>query len=195
MAAYGVIGGFIGGAISLAITPFLRKKFNKNKKKGKKSQEPTSYRPWGAALFLFLIGIGNIVFGIYFIWCIIYDYNYILYSNVIVLSILVFVIVCGIAIGCWSGSYLGARITISDERLIIEHAARMPNKLNGKIHLWQLGIHHLDLQWEKIKELRADINYMQIVLHNGDLYMFPIGWCKDAATFAVEHHKPIKAWE
>ena len=74
MAAYGVIGGFIGGAIALAITPFLRKKFKKNKKKGKKSQEPTSYRPWGAALFLFLIGIGNIVFGIYFIWCIYHIY-------------------------------------------------------------------------------------------------------------------------
>lgn len=68
MAAYGVIGGIIGGAIALAITPLLRKKLKKNKKKGKKSQEPKSYRPWGAALFLFLLGLGSFIGGALTLW-------------------------------------------------------------------------------------------------------------------------------
>lgn len=68
MAAYGVIGGIIGGAIALAITPLLRKKLKKNnKKKDKKSQAPRSYRP-GAAWFGFIMAIGMIVSGLYFLW-------------------------------------------------------------------------------------------------------------------------------
>lgn len=58
----------------------------------------------------------------------------------------------------------------------------------------QLGRHHLDVSWEEIRELRANVNFMKIILRNDECYMFPIGWCKEAARFAVEHHKKIKHW-
>ena len=106
MAAYGVIGGIIGGAIALAITPLLRKKLKKNnKKKDKKSQAPRSYRPWGVALFLFLIALGDIIFVVYLFWWMITEGFNLLY---IAFSIIMTII--GIIVGCWSGSFLGARM-------------------------------------------------------------------------------------
>jgi hypothetical protein len=170
MAAYGVIGGIIGGAIALAITPFLRKKFNKNsKKKGKKSQGTRSYSPWGVALFLFLIALGDFIGGVIILWWMITEsFNlYYLFWSIIL-------IIIGIIFGCWSGSFLGARITFSKERLVIDHAAKMPNR-ESKIHLRHIGRCHIDVSWYDIKELRREQNFMQIVLHSGDCYMFPIG--------------------
>ena len=190
MAAYGVIGGIIGGAIALAITPLLRKKLKKNsKKKDKKSQEPKSYRPWGAALFLFLIALGNIIFVVYlFLWMTTEGFNLLYIACSIIITIM------GIIFGCWSGSFLGARITISKERLVIEHATKMPNR-ESKISLRHLGRYHIDVSWYDIKELRREQNFMQIVLHSGDCYMFPIGWCKDGAGDEIARYKRIKPWE
>lgn len=190
MAAYGVIGGIIGGAIALAITPLLRKKLKKNsKKKGKKSQAPKSYSPWGAALFLFLIALGNIIFVVYlFLWMTTEGFNLLYIACSIIITIM------GIIVGCWSGSFLGARITISKERLVIEHATKMPNR-ESKISLRHLGRYHIDVSWYDIKELRREQNFMQIVLHSGDCYMFPIGWCKDGAGDEIARYKRIKPWE
>lgn len=190
MAAYGVIGGIIGGAIALAITPLLRKKLKKNnKKKGKKYQAPRSYRPWGVALFLFLIALGDIIFVVYFFWWMISEGFNLLY---IAFSIIMTII--GIIVGCWSGSFLGARITISKERLVIEHATKMPNR-ESKISLRHLGRYYIDVSWYDIKELRREQNFIQIVLHSGDCYMFPIGWCKDGAGDEIARYKRIKPWE
>ena len=190
MAAYGVIGGIIGGAIALAITPLLRKKLKKNnKKKGKKSQAPKSYRPWGAALFLFLIALGDFIGGVLILWWMTTEGFNLLY---IACSIIITII--GIIFGCWSGSFLGARITISKERLVIEHATKMPNR-ESRISLRHLGRYHIDVSWYEIRELRADINHMKIILHNDEVYSFPIGWCKDKARDEVARYKRIKPWE
>ena len=189
MAAYGVIGGIIGGAIALAITPLLRKKLKKNsKKKDKKSQAPRSYRP-GAAWFGFIMAIGNLACGLLSIW-----YSIDTYTYIYILSGL-FGICFGILIGCWTGSYLCGRITISKDRLIVDHAAKMPKENNKHIHFWQLGRHHIDVSWYEIRELRADINHMKIILHNDEVYSFPIGWCKDKARDEVARYKRIKPWE
>lgn len=192
MAAYGVIGGFIGGAIALAITPMLIKRAKKRYNK-KEHKEPKSYRPWGVALFLFIGGLWGVSVGPYvFVLTINSPFSY---KWFILLGLSLFITISGILTGCWSGSFLGARITIAKERLVIDYAAKMSNNEDAKIHLWQLGRHHLDLRWEKIRELRADRNFMQIVLYNDERYMFPIGWCKEDARFAVERHKKIKPWE
>lgn len=189
MAAYGVIGGIIGGAIALAITPLLRKKLKKNsKKKDKKSQEPKSYRP-GAAWFGFIMAIGMIVSGLYFLWYSLYNM-----MGYIYVSVTLFETCFGTLFGCWSGSFLGARITISKERLVIEHATKMPNR-ESKISLRHLGRYHIDVSWYDIKELRREQNFMQIVLHSGDCYMFPIGWCKDGAGDEIARYKHVKPWE
>ena len=190
MAAYGVIGGFIGGAIAIALTPLLRKRIkDNNKKKGKKNQEQKSYKP-GAAWFGFIVAIGAVASGVWVIWWMLNNY----YSSNIMYLFSIFMLFGGILTGSWTGSYLGARITILKERLVIEHAARMA-KENGHIHFWQLGRYHLDLHWEEIRELRADINHMKIILQNGDVYSFPIGWCKEEARLAIARHKKIKPWE
>ena len=63
------------------------------------------------------------------------------------------------------------------------------------MHLWQLGRYHLDVSWNEIHEIRADINWMRIHLCNGECYTFPIGWCKEKARVDVARHKPIKPWE
>lgn len=190
MAAYGVIGGIIGGAIALAITPLLRKKLKKNsKKKGKKSQAPKSYRPWGGALYLFLLALGNIIFVVYLFWWMITEG-----FNLLYIACSIIITIMGIIVGCWSGSFLGARITISKERLVIEHATKMPNR-ESKISLRHLGRYHIDVSWYDIKELRREQNFMQIVLHSGDCYMFPIGWCKDGAGDEIARYKRIKPWE
>lgn len=190
MAAYGVIGGIIGGAIALALTPLLRKKLKKNsKKKDKKSQAPRSYRPWGVALFLFLIALGDIIFVVYlFGWMITEGFNLLYIACSIIITII------GIIFGCWSGSFLGARITISKERMVIDHAAKMPSR-ESKIQLRHIGRYHIDVSWYDIKELRREQNFMQIVLHSGDCYMFPIGWCKDGAGDEIARYKRIKPWE
>lgn len=190
MAAYGVIGGAIGGAIALAIMPFLRKRIkNSNKNKGKKNQEQKSYKP-GAAWFGFIVSTIIIAAGIFYFWyCLFECFNYIYFFTFL------FAFCFGIIFACWSGSYLGARITITKEGLIIDHAAKMSNKEKSKIQMTQLGRHHLDLRWEDIRELRADINHMKIILQNGDVYSFPIGWCKEEARAAIARHKKIKPWE
>ena len=204
MAAYGVIGGFIGGAIALAITPWLRKRVlekevkkeeakngTKKSKKGKNNQGGVSYRPWGTALFLFLCAIGDVAFGFWFLWLTIFgDLGF----NLLYSGILVFIILFGVIFGCWTGSFLCAKITISRERLVIEHASKMPIK-DRHIHFYQLGRYHLDVRWEEIRELRADINWMKIILRNDECYTFPIGWCKEKARAAIARHKPIKPWE
>jgi hypothetical protein len=190
MAAYGVIGGIIGGAIALAITPLLRKKLKKNnKKKDKKSQAPRSYRP-GAAWFGFIMAIGMIVSGLYFLWYSLYNM-----MGYIYVSVTLFETCFGTLYGCWTGSYLGGRITISKDRLIVDHAAKMPKENNRHIHFWQLGRHHIDVSWYEIRELRADINHMKIILHNDEVYSFPIGWCKDKARDELARYKRIKPWE
>ena len=190
MAAYGVIGGIIGGAIALAITPLLRKKLKKNnKKKDKKSQEPKSYRPWGAALFLFLLGLGGFIGGALTLWWVTTES-----INFYYLFMSIYLIIIGIIVGCWSGSFLGARITISKERMVIDHAAKMPSR-ESKIQLRHIGRYHIDVSWYDIKELRREQNFMQIVLHSGDCYMFPIGWCKDGAGDEIARYKRIKPWE
>ena len=190
MAAYGVIGGIIGGAIALAITPLLRKKLKKNsKKKGKKSQAPKSYRPWGAALFLFLMALGNFIGGVIIFWWMITEG-----FNLLYIACSIIITINGIIVGCWSGSFLGARITISKERLVIEHATKMPNR-ESKISLRHLGRYHIDVSWYDIKELRRQQNFMQIVLHSGDCDMFPIGWCKDGAGDEIARYKRVKPWE
>ena len=192
MAAYEVIGGAIGGAIAIAITPFLRKRIkDSNKKKDKKNQEQKSYKP-GATWFGFICAIGSIVVGVFGIWWMINNdtlFNYLL------LLFHLFMLLFGVLFGCWTGSYLGARITVLKEGLIIDHAAKMSNKEKSKIQMTQLGCHHLDLRWEEIRELRADINHMKIILQNGDVYSFPIGWCKEEARAAIARHKQIKPWE
>ena len=192
MAAYGVIGGIIGGAIALAITPLLRKKLKKNsKKKDKKSQAPRSYRP-GAAWFGFLVAASAVFGGI---WCLWWMISTLMSINVVYLLFSFIMISVGTLISCWTGSYLGGRITISKDRLIVDHAAKMPKENNKHIHLWQLGRHHIDVSWYEIRELRADINHMKIILHNDEVYSFPIGWCKDKARDEIARYKPIKPWE
>lgn len=187
MAAYGVIGGIIGGAIALAISPMLinraRKRYNK-----KEHKEPVSYYP-GVTVFLFICSVCTFPFSI-LIGIVLFEEFSILYFLAFLLSFF-----SSIIIGCWSGSFLRARITISKERLIIEHAAKMSNKDQQEVKVMQLGRHHLDVSWEEIRELRANVNFMKIILCNDECYMFPIGWCREAARFAVEHHKPIKPWE
>ena len=102
MAAYGVIGGIIGGAIALAITPLLRKKLKKNnKKKDRKSQEPKSYRPWGVALFLFLIAVGDILFVVYLFWWMITEgFNLLYIACSIIITIIGRVILCITCVIC-----------------------------------------------------------------------------------------------
>ena len=204
MAAYGVIGGFIGAAIAAVITPILikraRKQYNKQEHK-----EPESYRP-GVSWFVFLIGVVGTVLGVFLIRWLITDVDFTKISNIRSLSfisLLYFILMVimpffmfffGILMGCWGGSFLGAQITVSKEKLVIEHAAKLP-KINGSIDLWYLGKHHLDLRWEDIRELRGNRNFMKIILHNDECYMFPIGWCKDAAWFSVERYKKINPLE
>ncbi len=187
MASYGVIGGLIGGAIALAISPMLinraRKRYNK-----KEHKEPVSYYP-GVAVFLFICVV--CLFPVSILGCIRMFKDH----NLLYLFVFLFLIFCCIIVGCWSGSFLCARITISKERLIIEHAAKMSNKDQHEVKVMQLGRHHVDVSWEEIRELRANVNFMKIILCNDECYMFPIGWCREAARFAVEHHKPINAWE
>lgn len=187
MAAYGVIGGAIGGAIAIALSAWLQKRIIKRGKKVPKGIE--SYRPWGVALFLFLVALGDFIGGLYIIWWIITNSFSILY---LVGSIIVIVI--GVILGCWSGSFLCARIRISNKRVVVDHATKMPNR-ESRIHLRHLGRYYLDVCWSDIKELRRNQNFMQIVLHNGECYMFPIGWCKEKAGAAVARYKPIKPWE
>lgn len=115
--------------------------------------------------------------------------------NVVYLLFSFIMISVGTLISCWTGSYLGGRITISKDRLIVDHAAKMPKENNKHIHFWQLGRHHIDVSWYEIRELRADINHMKIILHNDEVYSFPIGWCKDKARDEVARYKRIKPWE
>lgn len=190
MVAYGVIGGIIGGAIALAIMPFLRKKLKKNsKKKSKKNQEPRSYRPCGVALFLFLIALGDFIGGVFILWWMITES-----INIYYLFWSIILIIIGVIFGCWSGSFICARISISKERIVIDHATKMPNK-ESKIHLRHFGRYHIDVSWHDIKELRSNQNFMQIILHSGNCYMFPIGWCKDKARDEVIRYKQIKPWK
>lgn len=189
MAAYGVIGGFIGGAIALAITPMLMKQARKQYNK-KEHKEPETYRP-GAALFFFLIfAIGDVGLAfLYIYWALSHEFN-IIYTAVYAL-----ILIIGMIFGCWTGSFLRGRITISKEQLEVDHAVKMSNKDQHEVKVMQLGLHHLELRWEDIRELRANRNFMKIILHNDECYMFPIGWCKEDARFAVERHKKIKPWE
>ena len=187
MASYERIGGAIGGAIALALAPkfteIARKRYNK-----KEHKEPESYYP-GVAVFLFVCVACLFPVSIFGVIHMFKDHN------LLYLFVFLFLIFCCIIVGCWSGSFLCARITISKERLIMEHAAKMSNKDQQEVKIMQLGRHHVDVRWEEIRELRANVSFMKIVLRNNECYMFPIGWCKDAATFAVERHKPIKPWE
>ena len=202
MAAYGVIGGFIGGAIALAITPWLRKRVlekevkkeeakngTKKLKKDKNKQGEASFFPVAAIFGFVVLGLGGVAVGFLFLFLMLSEG-----FNLLSFSMCIFCICGGIVFGCWTGSFLCAKITISKERLIIEHASKMPIK-DRHIHSYQLGRYHLDIRWEEIRELRADINWMKIILRNDECYTFPIGWCKEKARAAVARHKPIKPWE
>lgn len=35
----------------------------------------------------------------------------------------------------------------------------------------------------------------KIILHNDEVYSFPIGWCKDKARDEIARYKRIKPWE
>lgn len=156
----------------------------------KEKNHSKSYRPY-ASLFGFFVGLGSFTFSCYFWYGIAADK---VYFNLFNLAVYLFTTLMGVLSACWTGSFIKARITISGERLIIDHAAKMPSKAKH-IHLWQLGCYHIDLRWDEIKELRADINWMRIILLNGDCYTFPIGWCNDKARIDISHHKHILPWE
>lgn len=188
MVAYGIIGGAVGSAIAITFGAWLQKRIIKREKKKKVSQGVVSYRPWYVALFLFLVAIGDLIGGLFIIWWIITDS-----FNFLFLICSIIVIIIGIILGCWSGSFLCARISISQERVIIDYAAKMPNR-ESKIHLRHQGRYHIDVCWNDIKELRRNQNFMQIVLYNGDCYMFPIGWCKEKAGATIARYKAIKPW-
>jgi len=190
MAAYGVIGGFIGGAIAIVITPYIRKYLIKKQKKRKwKEKDFFSYRPLIGALFLFLCMAGCFPLCYSAVVILLADFNMLYFCAFLLL------IFSYITVGPWVVSFLGARIIISKERLVIDHAAKMSNKDQHDVKVMQLGRYHLDLRWEDISELRANINYMKIILHNDECYMFPIGWCKEEARAAIARHKQIKPWE
>ena len=206
MAAYGVIGGFIGAAIAAVITPILIKRARKRYNK-KEHNDPESYRP-GASWFGFLVlGVGGTACGIFMIYWLLTTVDFTKISNIrylgldsmlfFVFSIIMpfFMFFLGILFACWTGSFIGAKITVSKERLVIDHAAKMPSDNHAHIHFWQFGRHHLDLRWDEIRELRADRNQMKLLLHNGEVYYFPIGWYKEGARFAVARHKKINPWE
>ena len=74
MAAYGVIGGFIGAAIAAVITPFLIKRARKRYNK-KEHNDPESYRP-GVSWFVFLIGVVGTVLGVFLIRWLITDVDF-----------------------------------------------------------------------------------------------------------------------
>ena len=206
MAAYGVIGGAIGGAIAVALGGWLSKRLlerqEKRQKKKKKDDVPVSFRP-GASWFGFLVGVGGMLFGIFGLYYFkLFRALYLIITgeveitlkligaSLMVYGTLIFLTVFGILWSCWTGAFLGARITISKERLVIDHAVKL-NKKYKHMHLWQFGCHHLDVRWEEIHELKANINQMNIILKNGECYMFPIGWCLEKARAAVRRHKQI----
>lgn len=207
MAAYGVIGGAIGGAIAVVLGGWISKRLlekQEKRPKKKKNSEPVSFRP-GASWFFFLVGVGAALLGIYMLYYfrfISFLYRIITGEIEITVKLIedsclfygagIFMVIAGLIWSRWTGSFLGARITISKERLVIEHAAKMPK---GKIETGQYGCHHIDVRWEEIRKLRSNINYMKVELNNGECYMFPIGWCREKARAAVRRNKQIKPWK
>lgn len=158
-------------------------------KKHATKQKQETYRP-GAAWFGFFIGIGSIAGGGLSTWYMLsagfFSIIYVVYS--------VFGIGMGILIASWAGSFLTAKITIMDDYLLLEGAAKMPYEAHH-IHLWQRGRHQVELRWDEIRLLRADRSWMRIELYDDTCYTFPIGWCLEKARAAVARHKAIKSWE
>lgn len=146
------------------------------------SQGIMSFSAQSGALKFFLIAVCNFVSGL-----LVLSENFGFLFGVFAITICII----GLLIGCWSGSLLMAKITISNERLVLEHAIKMPIE-EKHIQFWQLGRHHLDAKWEEIDEVIADSDWIRIHLNNGECYVFPIGWCKGNAKDEVASHKPIK---
>ena len=135
MAAYGVIGGFIGAAIAAVITPFLIKRARKRYNK-KEHNDPESYRP-GVSWFVFLIGVVGTVLGVFLIRWLITDVDFTKISNIRSLSfdsLLYFILMVimpffmfffGILMGCW-GRFVFRRTNYRFER-------KVSNRARGKV--------------------------------------------------------------
>lgn len=194
MTSYGVIGGLIGGMIALTfgagLNKYLVNRHRKKLKQSPKHKSPAVFRPWIIALFVFLSGIGGVAMGIVFFFMFFQGERFAAFETIMV----IFFFLCCILVSCWSGSLLCAKITISEERMVLEHAIKM-SKEDGPIGMYNLGRHHLDVRWDDIRELRGDINFLKIILRNGETYVFPLGWCKTKAAALVTHHKKITPWK
>lgn len=173
---------FIVYFLGVIIVPLIVKRVDNNNPLPKGMVQ---YRPLGIALFIFqVLFIGVLVFP-YFVYLSLRYHHFLPFVFGLVLFL-----VSG-ACSIWYASILKAKIIISPHRLVIEHAARLES---GKVHVWNLGCYHLDLRWEEIKKLERDLNFLRIELHDGEEYIFPIGWCNKKAGIELTRHKQVKTW-
>lgn len=132
------------------------------------------FRPCDCTIiFLFIISSSCIPLGIfYMIYC---------YDNLDILLFVgaLFITLIGIADCGWIGSFLSGGIIISKDRIIIDHAARLLNKENAGVQIWQWGIHHVNVSWDDIIIIKSSSGFWKFRLRNGELYAFPVGWCKN----------------
>ena len=133
MAAYGVIGGVIGGTIAVVLGRWISKRLLERQEKSPKKEkdnEPVSYRP-GASWFFFLVGVGAALLGILSLYYFkFFSFLYRIITGEVEITIklitysclfygaIIFTLIAGIVWARWTGSFLGARITISKERLV-----------------------------------------------------------------------------
>lgn len=147
---------------------------NNSLSKNTNANLPISFRPWNSTIiFLFSIAIATSLLGIsYLIYC------YIHQETLLFVGAL-FITLIGIADCGWIGSFLSGGIIISKDRIIIDHAARLLNKENAGVQIWQWGIHHVNVSWDDIIIIKSSSGFWKFRLRNGELYAFPVGWCKN----------------
>ncbi len=147
---------------------------------------PISFRPWNSSIiFLFFIAIATSLLGIfYLIYCYIHQETLLLVGALIIT--LIGITNCG-----WIGLFLLGKIVVSNDKLIIEHAAKLSNNENAEVQIWQWGTRHIDVSWEDIVTIKSSSGFWKFVLRNGNVYAFPVGWCDKKFYIAIAQKKTI----
>lgn len=159
------------------------------KQQKKYNDDAISFRPLSSVIsFLLIFGVSGGACFVYFLL------HYLESNDVVALGCSILLLFCGIYCGCWAGSYLFAQITISKDRVIMEHAEKLHNKKYRVLNALHLGLYHVDVLWSEIHTIKLDKNLMLFILHNGERYLFPIGWCDHKAIHIIAQHKSIESW-